>query len=67
VYGGGETSPDGALDMLCIPTLVEIATVPVDKIEDELSGLTSSQGLATRWTGAHESCDSAGPRNRHDT
>jgi hypothetical protein len=67
MYGGGETSPGGALDMLCMPMLVEIGTVPVDKIEDELSGFTSSQDLATRRIGLHESCDATGPRNWHST
>ena len=39
--------------MLCMPILVERPIVPVGAAEDELSGFTSSQGLATRRIGVH--------------
>lgn len=51
VYDGGVYCPGGPLDMLCMPILLEILTVPVGVAEDELSGFTSEQGLATRRIG----------------
>jgi hypothetical protein len=55
--------------MLCIPMLVEILTVPVRvaDTDEELSGLTSSQGLAFTRIGAHNPGRSSGPMNWHRT
>jgi hypothetical protein len=67
IYGGGEYCPGGPLDMLCIAILVDRPIVPVGAAEDELSGFTSSQALATRRIGLHDCWESAVPRNRHNT
>jgi hypothetical protein len=55
VYGGGVYCPGGVywsggppLDILCTPILLDQLIVPVGAAEDELSGFTSEQGLATR-------------------
>ena len=52
VYNGGVYWSGGPpLDMLCMPILDETLIVPVGATDDELSGCTSSQGLATRRIG----------------
>jgi hypothetical protein len=74
VYGGGVYCPDGVywsgrppLDILCIPILLDRLIVPVGAAEDELSGFTSEQGLATRRIGVHACGCWAAPRNWHST
>ena len=55
--------------MLCILMLVETLTVPVRvaDTDEELSGLTSSQGLAFTRIGVHTSGAATGPINWHMT
>ena len=62
-------SPGGPLVMLCILMLVETLTVPVRvaDTDEELSGLTSSQGLAFTRIGVHTSGAATGPINWHMT
>jgi len=51
--------------MLCILMLVETLTVPVRvaDTDEELSGFTSSQGLAFNRSGEHNPCATTGPMN----
>jgi hypothetical protein len=72
VYGGGVYCPGGVywlggppLDILCMPIVLDKLIVPVDAdaAEDELSGFTSEQGLATRRIGVHACGCLAAPRN----
>ena len=64
VYAGGVYWSGGPpLDMLCIPVLLERLIVPVGAGEDQLSGCTSSQGLAMRRIGVHACGCWAEPRN----
>jgi hypothetical protein len=70
VYGGGVYCLGGVywsggppLDILCIPMLLDKLIVPVGAAEDELSGFTSEQGLATRRIGVHTCGCWAAPRN----